>query len=70
MELTELIKDYEATKLLSNIERDFFEGELWETIQNIEEINATLKAPISICKKLDRDEKSSWQLCCAEVLDS
>ena len=70
MELTELIKDYLATELLSNIELDFLEGELWETTQHIEEINTVLKAPKNICEKLDLDEKSSWQLCCAAVLDS
>ena len=70
MELTELIKDYVATKLLSSIELDFLEGELWETTQHIEEINTVLKAPKSICDKLNIDEKSCWQLCCAAVLDS
>ena len=70
MELTELIKDYVATELLSNIELDFLEGELWETTQHIEEINKVLKAPKNICDKLELDEKSCWQLCCASVLDS
>ena len=37
MELTELIKDYVATELLSSIEIDFLEGELWETTQHIAE---------------------------------
>ena len=45
MELTELIKDYVATELLSSIELDFLEGELWETTQNIAEINTFFKAP-------------------------
>ena len=45
MELTELIKDYVATELLSSIELDFLEGELWETTQHIAEINTVLKAP-------------------------
>ena len=70
MELTELIKDYVATELLSGIELDFLEGELWETTQHIAEINTVFKAPKKICQKLDLDEKSSWQLCCAAVLDS
>ena len=70
MELTELIKDYIATELLSSIELDFLEGELWETIQHIAEINTVFKAPKKICEKLDLDEKSCWQLCCAAVLDS
>ena len=70
MELTELIKDYVATELLSSFELDFLEGELWETTQHIAEINAVFKAPKIICEKLDLDEKSCWQLCCAAVLDS
>ena len=70
MELTELIKDYLATELLSGIELDFLEGELWETTQHIAEINTFFKAPKNICGKLDLDENSCWQLCCAAVLDS
>jgi hypothetical protein len=70
LELTELIRDYIATELLSSIELDFLEGELWETIQHIAEINTVIKAPKNICKKLDLDEKSCWQLCCAAVLDA
>ena len=70
MELTELIKDFVATKLLSSIELDFLEGELWETTQHIAELNTVTKAPKNICEKLDINEKSSWQLCCAAVLDS
>ena len=69
MELTELIKDYIATELLSNIELDFLEGELWETIQHISEINTLTAAPKDICRKLELKEKSCWQLCCAAVLD-
>ena len=70
MELTELIKDYVATELLSKIELDFLEGELWETTQHISEINLLIKAPKNICKKLNLNEKSCWQLCCAAVLDN
>ena len=70
MELTELIKDYVATELLSIIELDFLEGELWETTQHIAEINTVFKAPKKIWEKLDLDEKSCWQLCCAALLDS
>ncbi len=70
MELTELVKDYVVTKLLSRIELDFLEGELWETTQHISEINYLRIAPKNICKKLELDEKSCWQLCCAAVLDS
>ena len=69
MELTELIKDYVSTQLLSSIELDFLEGELWETTQHISEINSLTMAPKKICKKLALDEKSCWQLCCAAVLD-
>jgi len=70
VELTELIKDYVATELLSNIEIDFLEGELWETTLHIAEINTVIKAPKNICIKLGLDEKSCWQLCCAAILDS
>ena len=70
MELTELIKDFVATKLLSSIELDFLEGELWETTHHIAELNTVTKAPKNICEKLDINEKSCWQLCCAAVLDS
>ena len=45
VDLTELIKDYVATELLSSIELDFLEGELWETTQHIAEINTVFKAP-------------------------
>ena len=70
MELIELVKDYLATELYSNIKLDFLEGESWETTQHIAEINTVIKAPKNICKKLRLDEKSCWQLCCAAVLDS
>ena len=70
MELTELVKDFIATELLSSTELDFLEGELWETTQHISEINTFIKAPKNISKKLDLNEKSCWQLCCAAVLDS
>ena len=70
MELTELIKDYVSTELLSSIELDFLEGELWETTQHIAELNTLTLAPKNICEKLDLDEQSCWQLCCAAVLDS
>ena len=69
MELTELIKDYVVTELLSSIELDFLEGELWETTQHISEINTLTIAPANICNKLEIDEESCWQLCCAAVLD-
>ena len=69
MELTELVKDYVVTKLLSSIELDFLEGELWETNQHISEINSLTIAPNNICKKLELDKNSCWLLCCAAVLD-
>ena len=69
MELTELVKDFVVTELLSSVELDFLEGELWETTQHISEINSLSMAPKNICKKLKLDEKSCWQLCCAAVLD-
>ena len=69
MELTELIKDYVAIESLSNVELDFLEGELWETTQHIAEINTFFKASKKICEKLELDEESCWQLCCAAVLD-
>ena len=70
MEITELIEDYLVTKLLSNIELDFLEGELWEILQHISEINSLTNAPVSVCKKLNLDENSCWQLCLAAVLDN
>ena len=48
MELTEQIKDYAATELLSSIELDFLEGELWETTQHIAEINTVFNSPKKI----------------------
>ena len=69
MELTELVKDYVVTELLSNIELDFLEAELWETTQHISEINFLTIAPKNICKKLELEENSCWQLCSAAVLD-
>ena len=59
MELTELVKNYLATELLSNIKLDFLEGESWETTQHIAEINTVFKAPKNICEKLGLDENSS-----------
>ena len=70
LELTELIKDFIATKLLSKVELDFLEGELWETFEHIDEITSLTSAPISISKELNLKDGSSWQLCCAVVLDA
>ena len=69
LELTELIKDFIATKLLSKVELDFLESELWETIEHIDEITSLTSAPVNISKELKLKDGSSWQLCCAAVLD-
>tara|TARA_Y100001968_G_scaffold333339_1_gene395585 strand:- start:5798 stop:6082 length:285 start_codon:yes stop_codon:yes gene_type:complete len=70
LELTSLIEDYVATRVLSKIELDFLETELWETLQYIEEITSLSIAPDNIAQKLNLDNNSSWQLCCAAVLDA
>ena len=70
LELTELIKDFIATKLLSKIELDFLESELWETLEHIDEITSLTSAPVYISKELKLKDGSSWQLCCAVVLDA
>ncbi len=70
LELTELIKDYIATKLLSKVELDFLESELWETLEHIDEITSLTSAPVNISKELKLQDGSSWQLCCAAVLDA
>ena len=69
LELTELIKDFIATKLLSKVELDFLESELWETVEHIDEITSLTSAPVNISKELKLKDGSSWQLCCAAVLD-
>ena len=69
LELTDLIKDFIATKLLSKVELDFLESELWETLEHIDEITSLTSAPLNISKELKLKDGSSWQLCCAAVLD-
>ena len=69
LELTELIKDFIATNLLSKVELDFLESELWETLEHIDEITSLTSAPVNISKELKLKDGSSWQLCCAAVLD-
>ena len=69
LELTELIEDFVSTRLLSKVELDFLEAELWETLQHIGEITSLSIAPEVITKELDLENGSSWQLCCAAVLD-
>ena len=67
--LTELVEDFIATRLLSKIELDFLETELWETIEHIHEITYLRSAPANISKELNLEKGSSWQLCCAAILD-
>ena len=69
LELTDLIKDFIATNLLSKVELDFLESELWETLEHIDEITSLTSAPVKISKELKLKDGSSWQLCCAAVLD-
>ena len=69
LELTDLIKDFIATNLLSRVELDFLESELWETLEHIDEITSLTSAPVNISKELKLKDGSSWQLCCAAVLD-
>ena len=70
LELTDLVEDYIATRLLSKIELDFLESELWETLDHIDEITSLISAPVKISEELKLQEGSSWQLCCAVVLDA
>ena len=70
LELTELVEDFIATKLLSKVELDYLESELWETLEHIDEINSLTSAPANISKELKLKDGSSWQLCCAVVLDT
>ena len=70
LELTELVEDFIATRLLSKVELDFLESELWETLEHIDEITSLTSAPSNISKELKLNDGSSWQLCCAVVLDT
>ena len=70
LELTELVKDFIATRLLSKVELDFLESELWETLENIDKITSLTSAPSQISKELKLKDGSSWQLCSAVVLDA
>ena len=69
MKITELIRHYIITKLLSNQELDFLEVELWETFNHIDEVEFLAKAPNDITNKLELPKNSCWQLCCASILD-
>ena len=70
LELTELVKDFIETNLLSKVELDFLESELWETFEHIDEITSLRSAPVNISKELQLKDGSSWQLCCAVILDN
>jgi len=70
LELTGLVEDFIATRLLSKVEMDFLESELWETLEHIDEITSLTSAPSKITKELKLKERSSWQLCCAVILDT
>ena len=70
LEITDLIKDFIATNLLSKVELDFLESELWETLEHIDEITSLTSAPVNISKELKLKDGSSWQLCCAVILDT
>ena len=70
LELTGLVEDFVATRLLSKVELDFLEAELWEIFQHIEELTSLSSAPDAISKELHLENGSSWQLCCAAVLDN
>ena len=70
LELTGLVEDFVTTGILSKIELDFLETELWETFQHIDEITSLTSAPILISNKLKLKDGSSWQLCSAVVLDA
>ena len=70
LEITGLIEDFVATKLLSKVELDFLEAELWEILQHIGELTSLSIAPENIAKELGLESGSSWQLCCAAVLDA
>ena len=70
LELTGLIEDYVVTRLLSKVELDFIEGEYWEIMEHIDEISSLTPAPTKISKELNLKDGSSWQSCCAAVLDA
>tara|TARA_Y100001968_G_scaffold301576_1_gene313946 strand:+ start:1926 stop:2210 length:285 start_codon:yes stop_codon:yes gene_type:complete len=70
LELTGLVEDFVVTRLLSKIELDFLESEFWETVDNIDEITSLTSAPTKVTEELKLKDGSSWQLCCAVVLDA
>jgi len=70
LELTGLVEDFISTRLLSKVELDFLESELWETLEHMDQITSLTSAPVNISKELKLKDGSSWQLCCAVVLDT
>ena len=70
LELTGLVEDFIATRILSKIELDYLETELWETLEHIDEITSLTSAPTNISRELKLKDGSAWQLCCAAVLDA
>ena len=70
LELTELVEDFVATRILSKVELDFLESELWEIQEHIYEITSLTSAPTNISKELKLKDGAPWQLCCAAVLDT
>ena len=70
LELTGLVEDFIVTRILSKVELDFLESELWETFEHISEVNYLTTAPSNITNELNLNYGSSWQLCCAAVLDA
>ena len=69
LELTGLVEDFVSTRLLSKVELDFLETELWEIFEHIDEITSLTSAPTHISNAMKLKDGSSWQLCCAAVLD-
>ncbi len=70
LELTEIVQDFITTKILSKVELDFLEAELWEALEHIDEINYLTPAPANISKEFNLKDGSSWQLCTAVLLDT
>ena len=50
LELTELVEGFVATRILSKVELDFLESELWEIQEHIYEITSLTSAPTNILK--------------------
>ncbi len=52
LEIKELVEDFVATRILSKIELDFLESELWEIQEHIDEITSLTSVPTNISKEL------------------